>query len=102
MFVLVLLSQTAISAESIQSVVDDYYFLKTIKMIEDKHDNCYPTSSCFRTACDSLRTFECDDQDEMDALRRAVAVFGVVIASLNRKSFYESLSTTTMMKWFRL
>lgn len=68
---LALLSQTAISAERIQSVVDDYYFLKTIKMIEDKHDTCYPTSSCFRTACDSLRTFECDDQDEMDALRRA-------------------------------
>jgi hypothetical protein len=68
---LALLSQTAISSESVQTIVDDYYFLKTINKVEDKHDTCYPTSSCFKTACDSVGRFECDDQNEMDALRTA-------------------------------
>lgn len=63
------LSVTA-SAGNLNTIVDDFYALKTLGLVGQKHD-CYPTSSCFKTACDAVGTFECDDQNEMDALRRA-------------------------------
>jgi hypothetical protein len=59
------------SNQNINQIVDEFYTLKTLKLVGEKHD-CYPQGqSCFRTACSSVGTFECDDQDEMNILRRA-------------------------------
>ena len=58
---------------STSEVVNEYFELKEMGFL-DKHipRDCRPQSgSCFRTACDTVDTFECDDQDEMDTLRRA-------------------------------
>jgi len=55
---------------SAAEIVDEYYALQELNLI-DKHP-CRPQGqSCFRTACESVGTFECDDQREMDTLRRA-------------------------------
>ncbi len=68
--VLLTLSFSSFSSTKIQNIVDDYYsFQKLIK--GEKHNRCTPKGSCFKTACDSVGTFECNDQDEMDQLRRA-------------------------------
>jgi hypothetical protein len=57
--------------EKINSIVDEFYMLKTLKLVGQKHD-CYPQGqSCFKTACTSVRVYECDDQNEMNLLRRA-------------------------------
>ena len=67
------------SSETVKSVVDDFYMLKTLKLVGDKHD-CYPQGqSCFRTACSTVGVFECDDQDEMNLLRRDVVECGEIL-----------------------
>jgi hypothetical protein len=57
--------------QSIQGIIDDFYTLKLLNLEGTKHD-CYPQGqSCFKTACSSVGTFECDDQNEMNLIRKA-------------------------------
>lgn len=57
--------------KSIDEIVDDYYAMKSLNLAGQKHD-CYPQgASCFKTACENVGTFECDDQAEMNTLRKA-------------------------------
>lgn len=61
------------NAKTPAEVVDEYFELKELGVL-DKHipRDCRPQlGSCFRTACETVDRFECDDQDEMDRLRRA-------------------------------
>ncbi|MCO4793832.1 MAG: hypothetical protein KC493_08975 [Bacteriovoracaceae bacterium] len=66
-----IMSTSTMAQTDVQNIVDDYYTLKLMKVVGQKHDTCYPTSSCFKVACDSVGTFECDDEDEMNVLRKA-------------------------------
>lgn len=61
------------SHSNVQETVNQYYELVDfLKFEETPPRNCLPdTGSCFRTACETLSRFECDDQSEMDAIRRA-------------------------------
>lgn len=66
--------QTKDQAPSVFEAVEEYFELKQLDLIGDKHfpPHCQPRSaSCFRTACETVDRFECDDQDEMNTLRRA-------------------------------
>jgi hypothetical protein len=61
------------STQTPSELVSEYFELKDLKLL-DKHipRDCRPQhGSCFRTACETVDRFECDDQDEMDILRRA-------------------------------
>jgi hypothetical protein len=59
------------NGKRVSEVVDEFYMLKALNLTGEKHD-CYPQGqSCFRTACNSVGVFECDDVDEMNILRRA-------------------------------
>lgn len=61
------------STKTAAEVVNDYFELKELGLL-NKHipRNCRPQlGSCFRTACETVDRFECDDQNEMDRLRRA-------------------------------
>ena len=63
--------QSPLKSIEVQNIVDDFYALKTLKLVSEKHD-CYPQGNgCFKTACETVGTFECDDQDEMNQLRKA-------------------------------
>lgn len=65
------LTAQANQSSQVSKIVDDYYAMKTLKLVGQKHD-CYPQGqSCFRTACETVGVFECDDQDEMNQLRKA-------------------------------
>lgn len=61
----------SINAKNLQSIVDDYYFQKSIEENFRPPRHCTPNSSCFQTACDSMDNYECDDIDEQDNIRRA-------------------------------
>lgn len=59
---------------SSKELVEKYYELKELGLHSPKHfpPHCRPQrGSCFRTACETVDQFECDDQHEMDTLRRA-------------------------------
>lgn len=58
---------------NLQQTVDQYYNLVELLQFEERPPrSCLPDAgSCFRSACETLGRFECDDQVEMDAIRRA-------------------------------
>ena len=56
--------------KSVADIVDDFYALKELNLM-DKHP-CRPNGNgCFRTACENVGAFECDEEEEMNTLRRA-------------------------------
>jgi len=64
------LSLCSFAQSSLQSIVNDFYAFENV--LNKKRDNrCRPKGSCFRKACDSVGNFECDDQDEIDQIKRS-------------------------------
>lgn len=63
-----------VSKKVIEQTVERYYDLAEFMENDEKNPPryCLPDNgSCFVTACQSVDRFECDDQDEMNNLRRA-------------------------------
>jgi len=75
-FVLALVSLLSLSshADEVSNAVKSFHQLEFINFISDsgiKHDDCYPMpdrQTCVKYACSRLSTFECDDQDELEAM----------------------------------
>lgn len=69
-----LAATASISQENISQVVDQYYELAEMFLYDQKNpsrDCRDDRGSCFVTACQNVRRFDCDDEDEMGVLRRA-------------------------------
>jgi len=70
---LLALFATSAFATNLKSIVDQYYLIKELRIDQDPRDpcQCRPSTSCFRTACESMGNYECDDSDEQNNIRRA-------------------------------
>jgi len=79
------LSSFANEQRPVWQIVDEFFALQELNFM-DKHP-CRPVGqSCFRTACESVGTFECDENDEMDRLRRACrGVWGSECINISKK-----------------
>ncbi len=52
-----------------QDLAHDYYRFQKAK--QTPVDPCTPRTSCFKTACDLIDRFECDDMSEQENIRNA-------------------------------
>ena len=55
--------------EQIIKIAHDYYRFQKAK--QTPVDPCTPRTSCFKTACDLIDRFECDDMSEQENIRNA-------------------------------
>lgn len=65
-------------AAEVPELVKEYRSLEWNQFLlndsQDKHDDCYPMpdrSSCVKYACSTVRTFQCDDQTEVQRVFEA-------------------------------
>ena len=68
-----------------KKTVDQFYKKQDFNRSKHFPPQCRPQGSCLETACDNLGTFECDDSDEIQQVRRTCR--GIYGDTCLRKSF---------------